>query len=250
MSLQILNWFVLTLLVILAVIATASSYRKAVNNGVALDHWIKGGIAGLSPAVFIIFVIGALFGVVVTAVTWSQSGIKVQTEFVSLLGSENYEQTSYAVYGLRANGWLTDGTLQGANLSEANLRDLDLRNADLQRANLSGVNLRRANLWSANLQGATLVAADLEHALLAKANLENVNLAGTNLMNVNFSGANLQGAILVDSTGTGMGRISGTTTLPDGSKWTPATDMGRFTDPNHPDFWRSDDPTSPAYHGQ
>jgi len=28
--------------------------------------------------------------------------------------------------------------------------------------------------------------------------------------------------------------------LPDGSKWTPDTDMTRYTDPNHPDFWQPD----------
>jgi len=26
--------------------------------------------------------------------------------------------------------------------------------------------------------------------------------------------------------------------------------LARFTDPNHPDFWRSDNPHSPAYRGK
>ena len=39
------------------------------------------------------------------------------------------------------------------------------------------------------------------------------------------------------------------TKLPDGKKWTPDTDMARFTDPEHPDFWRSDFTGSPAYRG-
>jgi len=29
--------------------------------------------------------------------------------------------------------------------------------------------------------------------------------------------------------------------------WTPGIDLERFTDLDHPDFWRSDDPASPAY---
>jgi DNA-binding NtrC family response regulator len=37
--------------------------------------------------------------------------------------------------------------------------------------------------------------------------------------------------------------------LPDGTNWTPDTGMARFTDPEHPEFWRSDDPGSPAYRG-
>jgi len=28
------------------------------------------------------------------------------------------------------------------------------------------------------------------------------------------------------------------TTLPDGTRWKPDTDLARFTDPDHPDFWR------------
>lgn len=39
------------------------------------------------------------------------------------------------------------------------------------------------------------------------------------------------------------------TTLPDRTRWTPDIDIARFTDPNHLDFWRSDDPESPAYRG-
>ena len=40
------------------------------------------------------------------------------------------------------------------------------------------------------------------------------------------------------------------TPLPDGTKWTPDADLTRFTDPDHPDFWRADDLKSPAYRGQ
>jgi hypothetical protein len=39
------------------------------------------------------------------------------------------------------------------------------------------------------------------------------------------------------------------TTLPDGTKWTLDADVARFNDPDHPEFWRSDDPSSPAYRG-
>jgi hypothetical protein len=39
------------------------------------------------------------------------------------------------------------------------------------------------------------------------------------------------------------------TRLPDDTKWTPDADMSRFTDPKHPEFWRSDFLFSPAYRG-
>jgi hypothetical protein len=64
-----------------------------------------------------------------------------------------------------------------------------------------------------------------------------------NMPRIGLSGANLQGA---DLTGA---KFDENTTLPDGTKWTPDTDMTRFTDPEHPEFWRSDIKWSPAYRG-
>jgi uncharacterized protein YjbI with pentapeptide repeats len=58
-----------------------------------------------------------------------------------------------------------------------------------------------------------------------------------NLGEVNLGGANLQGAILKRA------NLDEFTILPDGTKWTPDTDMARFTDPDHPDFWRPEEPS-------
>ena len=66
---------------------------------------------------------------------------------------------------------------------------------------MSHVTLQQANLWQARLQGATLALADLQVA-------------------------NLYGA-----------EFDMETVLPDGTGWTPQTDMQRFTDPTHPGFW-------------
>ncbi len=41
--------------------------------------------------------------------------------------------------------------------------------------------------------------------------------------------------------------------MPDGKKIDGVgvySEIERFTNPEHPDFWRSDDPKSPAYQGQ
>jgi uncharacterized protein YjbI with pentapeptide repeats len=83
--------------------------------------------------------------------------------------------------------------------------------ANLQGANLFNANLERANLWKANLEG----------AILWRANLEGANLIAT--------------------------RFDEEKILPDRSKWTPDTDMRRFIDPEHDDFWRSNRRSSPAY---
>ncbi len=119
---------------------------------------------------------------------------------------------------------------------------------NLQEADLRGTNLQEAILWLANLQEANLRVASLQEANLRVANLQEANLWGTNLWGANLQGAilwgaNLQGADLGGAT------FDENTMLPDGTKWTPGTDMGRFTDREHPDFWRSDDPASPAYRG-
>ena len=34
--------------------------------------------------------------------------------------------------------------------------------------------------------------------------------------------------------------ILGQAILPDGTHWTPETDMSRYTDHSHPDFWQPD----------
>ena len=65
---------------------------------------------------------------------------------------------------------------------------------------------KEANLWSANLKGANLQQANLKNARLD------------------------EDTVLPDSKAT----------LNNGylSKWTPDTDMSRFTNPEHPDFWQ------------
>jgi uncharacterized protein YjbI with pentapeptide repeats len=72
-----------------------------------------------------------------------------------------------------------------------------------------------------NLQGATL-----QRARLLRTNLQQANLFDANLQRAILIAVNLQEAYMDEDT-----------TLPDGTKWTPDTDMARFTDPGHPDFW-------------
>ena len=73
--------------------------------------------------------------------------------------------------------------------------------ARLYRVNFHGAMLREADLTGAFLQGARLENADLRGAMLDGANMDNVTIC------------------------------------PDGASWSPDTDMRRFTDPAHPEFW-------------
>jgi uncharacterized protein YjbI with pentapeptide repeats len=164
---------------------------------------------------------------------------------------------------------LAGSNLQWADLEGANLQGADLEGASLQEARLIYVNLQAGNLNDANLKGARLVnsqlqgvrmiradlrganlnMSSLQEAYLALANLNGAFLVNSNLQGANLSDANLEGAVLRD---TGFDE---NTVLPDEpwdreSHWTPDTDMARFTDPKHPEFWRSDNPGSPAYRGR
>jgi uncharacterized protein YjbI with pentapeptide repeats len=67
------------------------------------------------------------------------------------------------------------------------------------------------------------------------------NLSGADLRGTNLRGADLEYAILEDA------QWDETTVLPDDTYWTTEVDLARFTDPNHADFWRSDELGSPAY---
>jgi uncharacterized protein YjbI with pentapeptide repeats len=123
---------------------------------------------------------------------------------------------------------LREAHLEGADLCEAHLREAHLEEADLSGANLYKANLHRSALYRSALSGANLYRANLYKADLSGADLSEANLEGVRLRGANLSGARLPGANLEY------------TALPDGTSWTPDTDMARFTDPEHPDFWRPD----------
>lgn len=154
------------------------------------------------------------------------------------LGSRVNEVAKRASEELREQGWLMDGSLREIWLELANLEDAHLPLADLSEVTFQNVNLRRANLAGAKLYISELDDVNFQNAYLFNAKLQLATLKGTN-----FQGAELTRANFGDA------EFDERTTLPDGNKWTPETDMRMFTDPTHPDFWRSDDPSSPAYHG-
>jgi uncharacterized protein YjbI with pentapeptide repeats len=139
--------------------------------------------------------------------------------------------------------------LQGADIIGANLQSASLYGANLTNAQLIGANLQGATLWYAMMQGADLEAAKLQDAKLIFADLKGADLREARLQGAKLEGANLENVKLTDR----MLRpdcelgFDEQTILPDGTLWNAAVDIEQFTDSNHPDFWRSDDPHSPAY---
>jgi hypothetical protein len=192
-----------------------------------------------------------------------------KADLIAQMGSKAQDVAIAASEQLARCGWLYDGSLQGADLEWANLQEAFLPGANLQGADLLGANLQEAFLHRANLQGAFLYGANLQGTDLASANLKEVDLEDANLQGANLLGANLQGAFLrggnLQGAHLGGANLQGVklfnanlqgadlfnanlqgadfdenTTLPDGTNWTPNTDIARFTDPKHPDFWRPD----------
>jgi len=127
------------------------------------------------------------------------------------------------------NSLLNGTDFHSADLENSDLGDADLQHAVLMSANLHNTNFSRANLQHANLSNAIFSGTDLTHANLAHAIIRSAYLRDVNLRSANLCCAQLVGVLVSN------------TVLPDGTKWTPNTDMTRFTDPNHPDFWRPDD---------
>jgi uncharacterized protein YjbI with pentapeptide repeats len=182
-------------------------------------------------------------------------------ELILQMGSPD---NGFAVEAIRLLGYL--GTLRngrleweyfsGANWQGAYLSDAQLQRVKLQRANLQGVDLRASNLegadfLEANLQEIVLRDCNLERAQLWRANLERASLFGTNLQRANLQGANMKGSELWESNLEGANmehanlegvlnlntvKFNEKTILPDGSFWTPKTDVNRFSDPQHPEF--------------
>lgn len=167
-----------------------------------------------------------------------------------------------------ANANFHSAILERVTLEEANLEFADLRHANLSFANMQKVVMRdgkleKSLLWSVNLAGSDLGVAQIVNAHLTFSNLSGVilykaNLNGTDLRAVNLCDANLQfadlrNAYLVDANLTNAKldyvKFNELTTLPNDKKWTSETDIEIFTNPSHPNFWRSDDPLSSAYRG-
>jgi hypothetical protein len=180
---------------------------------------------------------------------------------ISELRSDDKATAKSAHQKIADNGWWLDGSLIAADLSGADLHGCSLHRANLLGANLQGANLSGATLGSSDLVGADLSDAKLVDAILNDCDMGKANLDGADLQrasmetcklyNANLSDANLAGAKLgnyfpsddyvnyeddIDTTA----KFDTATILPDGDRWSEDTDMKRFTNPNHPDFWLSE----------
>lgn len=207
---------------------------------------------------------------------------RYKRDLIWKMGSRVNSDAVRAVEELRRHGWLTDEITVGHDFSKRNLTEIDfqetnlngvnfmqtkldqsiftkadLRNAKLSLASMLGCNLFntqlnqaeivKTNLKTADLRFSDLQGANLNMSVCFKAKLSYANLAGTSIYQVDFRGAHLGHTNLQAAKEIHSAIFDEQTTLPDGTMWTPETGLTRFTDPDHPQFWRSDNPASPAY---
>jgi hypothetical protein len=222
---------------------------------------------GFSTEMFGAIMTTIFLGLVVGLVQQNENVESQKQALILQMGSPDNSFAIEAVRILRSKGWVEDGTLHEAWLSEANLQDVSLEFANLQGADLSDANLEGAILVGANLEGAILHRANLQGADLTDANLYGADLEAADLQSADLTNASLQSAILheahfedADLFGANLQRayfnifmvyeeestarfasmitahFDEATDLPDGTEWTPETDMFRFSDPTHPDF--------------
>lgn len=134
---------------------------------------------------------------------------------------------------------------QGKREYEAvNLKGSSLRHTHMEKSVLIGADFSKANMFKVHLQDAVLVDCNLQIANLHSAHLQNANLSGSNFTGVDLRWADLQGANLAKAQLRGavikFADLNNchleNTILPDGEDWTNKTDMGKYTDENHPEF--------------
>ncbi len=200
----------------LSFVFAALSWRRSIRIGENKPSWWANWQQGMSTEMTGALIATIVFGLAIGYLENRDTKDELQREYTRAqliydMGSLDNTEALHAVERLRAQGWLENRSLKDK---------LFIR---------------------ANLQG-----ADLESAYLRGTSFANATLTGANLKNTNLFGAIFTGADLTDVQLTGAS-YDARTVLPDGTFWTPGTDMTQFTDPVHPDFWRSDDPASPAY---
>ncbi|MCA0455751.1 MAG: pentapeptide repeat-containing protein [Chloroflexi bacterium] len=198
--------------------------------------------------------------------------MRYKAQLIREMGNVDNGIAARAIAELNANKWGFDSdrllnkvylhaaNLRGGKLSRANLAHANLGFAQLQNSMLDKSNLQNAFLGNAKLMDALMVYSNSQYANFDFADLREAHMAGADLRGARFNyanleeaifwGADLRGANLLQASLVGVGLVNAigkhekaifddTTILPDGNCWTPATDMRRFTDPKHLEFWKS-----------
>ena len=206
--------------------------------------WWSSFFQGISTEILGAFITGFLILILITPAEQEQSITELKKNLINDAGSQVNEVARRAIERIRERNWLLgeQGILQNADLSQANLQDANFGGVYLFNADaFSTANLRSTELDHAILTDAKLTVVDLSWAILFNTDLRGANLSYSQLSNATLSNSDLRGADLSHANlhlaNLDDIVIDETTTLPDGTKWSPETDMTRFTDPTHTEFF-------------
>ena len=129
------------------------------------------------------------------------------------------------------------------------LENIEIYSSNLASIYLEGSQMINVKIFRSSLQNADLIDANIEQITLKDVDLKNANFEGTMIIGAEFDNVNLEGANL-DGVSIRVISGDGKIILPDGKEietlFLPK-ELKRFSDPNHPEFWRSKDIESPAY---
>jgi hypothetical protein len=232
----------LILMVVMVALAIITAIISLILETDRTRQWYGDWFQGVSTEMVGAIVTTILFTFILGAVQEQQAQTELKKELITQLGSTVNSEAVRAAERLAENDWIRDGSLRDVDLSFADLSGALLFVADMEGATMFSAILQRADLSSANLQDAFLQGVDFQEAVLEAVNfqsavLEEANFRDANLKAANFSGASLLSANLEDAD-LANAQFDANTILPDGMNWTADTDMARFTDSAHPDFWR------------
>ncbi|MGB1287168.1 MAG: pentapeptide repeat-containing protein [Aggregatilineales bacterium] len=219
-------------------------------------QWYGDWFQGVSTEMVGAAVTTIFFTFIVGAAEQRQEALTLQTGLIQQMGSVVNTEALRAVEELRDNGWLRDGTLQGHEFYSTNLADVFLPGADITGSIFFDANFENAELVGSDFTGANLQGVNFTNtrardvifrgATFNAANLLDADLRGADLRGANLADANLRGVLLETTI------FDETTILPDADfdsetgaftpNWQPDTDMSRFTDASHSDFWQPIEP--------
>jgi uncharacterized protein YjbI with pentapeptide repeats len=160
---------------------------------------------------------------------WDSVDLREATLRNSNFTDANFSRTNFRESNLQGIQWLRTQVLT------SDFEGNDFRYSTFPATKLSHTNLKKTNFHRCTFQSAIIMGCFFNNADCSEAQFTAVHFRGVDLIGVNFANAILEGSFDYN------------TTLPDGTRWTPDTDLSRFTNPQHPQFWRSTDPESPAF---
>lgn len=178
------------------------------------DLYANGGAELLSIAITVL---------IIDTLNKKRSEDERKRELILQMGSPSNDFAIEAVRLLDHHNWVKDGSLRKQFFTYANLENVILLAADFSHSTIIESTFKNAELEDTTFHGCRFEYCNFENIEFAHINMSDSELIGCFFRNANMSNIhplNWKNTI-----------------LPDGTIWTPDTDMEKFTNPEHPNFY-------------